>query len=80
MFGLTRVSPDVVAVGRDTVSGPTAAVWRSRDGSTWTAVSSSSFAGESDVGMESAVQLDNGIVLSVGNSGGDAAIWESKQP
>ena len=80
MFGLTRVSPDVVAVGRDTVSRPTAAVWRSRDGSTWTAVSSSSFAGESDVGMESAVQLDNGIVLSVGNSGGDAAIWESKQP
>ena len=78
MLDVTAVPPELVAVGNDRPSGPTAAVWSSVDGLTWTAVRSGAFASDDKVGMTSAALLDNGILLGVGNRGGDAAIWESK--
>jgi hypothetical protein len=78
MLDVTAVGTELVAVGSDKAAGPRAAVWSSVEGLTWTAVRSGSFAGEGNVGMTSVAFLDNGTLFSVGNSGEDAAIWESK--
>jgi CHAT domain len=80
MLDVASAPPGLVAVGNDTAPGPTAAVWSSVDGLTWTAVRSGAFASEGNVGMTSVALLDNRTLLGVGNRGGDAAIWESKAP
>jgi CHAT domain len=80
MRDVTAVGTELVAVGNDNAVDPRAAVWSSVEGLTWTAVRSGSFGGEGIVGMTSVAFLDNGTLLGVGNRGGDAAIWESKQP